>query len=68
MPTDNHYECNEIGGLSFEEIMENRAVTNIAGWTEPNHGGPCDEDAYRARLSKNGPIFQQIEAEVFKFD
>lgn len=46
----------------FDAVMADQAVTNIAGWTEPNNDDECDEETYRARLAKNGPIFQQIEA------
>lgn len=52
----------------YQAVMDNKAVTNVAGWTEANNDGPCDEAAYRERLKKNGPIFQRRTEEVFNFE
>lgn len=37
----------------LEAVMADSAVTVLSGWTEPNTDEPCDETAYRDRLSAN---------------
>jgi len=37
----------------YADVMEDKAVTNISGWTEPNTDAPCDEQAYRDRALVN---------------
>lgn len=54
--------------FDYTEVMEDKAITNVAGWIEPNNDLPCDEKEYRRRLEKNGPIFQQKAQEVFNFE
>lgn len=59
----------EISKMDLDAVMANQAIANVAGWagSEWNDGGQLDEEAYRIRLKRNGPIFQKVEAEVFKF-
>lgn len=51
-----------------EAALDDKAVTNISGWTEPNCDVPCDESAYRERLVANGPVFVEKVKEALKFD
>lgn len=51
-----------------EEAMEDNAVTNISGWTEPNSDTSCDENAYRKRLCKNASVFNEKITEALKFE
>lgn len=44
----------------FDAVMADQAVTNIAGWTEPNTDDECDEEAYRARLAKMDPSSSRL--------
>ena len=43
----------------YADVMEDQAVTNISGWTEPNSDTPCDEIAYRERLKRNAPVLHK---------
>ena len=52
----------------YADVMADQAVTNVSGWTEPNHDEPCDEYAYRERLHKNAPILFDKINEALKFD
>lgn len=37
----------------IDQIMADPAVTILSGWTESNTASPCDENAYRRKLSAN---------------
>lgn len=52
----------------YEEIMKDKAVTNISGWTEPNNDTPCDEKVYRKRLSDNAATIHTKIEEALKFE
>lgn len=52
----------------YADVMEDRAVTNISGWTEPNSDTPCDEIAYRERLKRNAPVLHKKISEALSFD
>lgn len=52
----------------YADVMEDRAVTNISGWTEPNSDTPCDEIAYRERLKRNAPVLHKKNSEALFFD
>jgi hypothetical protein len=34
-------------------VMENMAVTNASGWTEPNEDSPCNEQEYQKLAISN---------------
>ncbi len=55
----------EENPIEYDVVMEDKVITNIAGWVEPNNDGPCDESAYRDRLEKNGPVFQKKTQKIF---
>jgi hypothetical protein len=48
--------------------MEDKAVTNISGWTEPNKDAPCDEQEYRDRALRNGPALNAKIKEALSFE
>lgn len=50
------------------DAMEDKAVTNISGWTEPNSDEPCDETAYRQRLGANAPDYMAKVREALSFE
>lgn len=52
----------------YADVMEDKAVTIILGWTEPNSDAPCDENAYRERLEKNAAALNQKIAEALRFE
>lgn len=37
----------------IENILSDESVTILSGWTESNTDSPCDEAAYRNKLSAN---------------
>lgn len=44
----------------IEKVMNDKAVTNISGWTLGDSAtSEENEEEYRERLAKNGPIFHQ---------
>lgn len=50
------------------EVMNDKAVTNISGWTEPNSDVPCDEVAYRKRLTENAETLHKKIDEALRFE
>ena len=54
-----HKEC--------ADVMDNKAVTKISRWTDPNADKKCDEQAYRNRgLANAGKLNAKLE-EVLAF-
>lgn len=53
---------------SYEEVMADKAVTNISGWTEPNEDRPCDEKEYRKRLHEQASDYHKKVAEALSFE
>lgn len=43
----------------YADMMEDQAVTNISGWTEPNSDTSCDEIVYQERLKRNAPVLHK---------
>ena len=52
----------------IEAVMEDKAVTNVSGWTIPNTDSKCDEAAYRERLEKNASILFEKFDKALRFD
>jgi hypothetical protein len=52
----------------YKDVMEDKAVTNISGWTEPNDDKPCDEQTYRDKAIANGQILHDKIKEVLAFE
>jgi len=48
--------------------MDDKAVTNISNWREPNSDDPCDEEAYRARAFANAEVINAKILEALTFD
>ena len=60
----------EIDDLNekYAEVMADKTVTNVSGWTEPNSDEPCDEQAYRDRIDNNAPILIKKLKEALTFE
>ena len=52
----------------YADVMDDKAVTNISGWTEPNEDEPCDEQAYRDRALKNAEKLNAKIKEALSFE
>jgi len=52
----------------YADVMEDKAVTNISGWTEPNEDEQCDEQAYRDRALANGEKLNEKIKEALSFE
>ena len=60
--------ANQIDDIELQAVMEDKAVTNISGWTEPNFDTQCDEEAYRDRLKKNSSVLHAKINEALHFE
>jgi hypothetical protein len=52
----------------YADVMDDKAVTNISGWTEPNADKPCDEQAYRDRALINAEKLNAKLKEALSFE
>jgi hypothetical protein len=47
--------------------MEDKAVTNMSNWREPNADDPCNEQEYLDRALKNGKALNDKLKEALSF-
>jgi len=52
----------------YADVMDDKAVTNISGWTEPNTDEPLDEKEYLERALKNADALNAKLKEALSFE
>ena len=52
----------------YVDVMDDKAVTNISGWTEPNTDELCDEQEYRDRALANADELNAKIKEALSFE
>jgi len=52
----------------YADVMNDKAVTNVSNWTEPNTGEPFDEQEYLNRAKKNADALNAKLKEALAFE
>jgi len=52
----------------YADVMEDRAVTNVSNWTEPNTDEPFDEQEYLERAKNNADALNAKLKEALTFE
>ena len=52
----------------YADVMEDKAVTNMSNWREPNSDNPCNEQEYLDRALKNGKALNDKIKEALSFE
>jgi hypothetical protein len=52
----------------YADVMSDKSVTNISGWTEPNTDSPCDEQGYRDRALRNADDLNSKIKDALSFE
>jgi predicted RNase H-like HicB family nuclease len=54
--------------IDYAEVMSDKSVTNISGWTEPNSDEPCNEQEYLDRALRNAGILNAKINEALTYE
>ena len=52
----------------YADVMDDKAVTNVSGWTEPNAAEPFDEQGYLDRALKNADALNDKLKKALSFE
>jgi hypothetical protein len=52
----------------YADVMSDKSVTNMSGWTEPNNDKPCDEQEYRDRALSNAEVLNEKLKQALSFE